>query len=204
MAKKSDTINERTIVLPPARGAFVHLIQPRQIKQQSGATKEQYEMVLLFPPNADLSAFKKAAAIAVGEEFPKGVPESFTKNLEPADKYKYDGFLPGWHRLQVNSKKQPGLVDAKVQRVIDDTQVFSGRWYSAQVRVYAYGADDPLKKKGIGCELLNVQLYPTPAGMPDDMFGNKVKAEDAFQAVEDGAAGASGDAGGKTAGGLFD
>lgn len=201
---KSETVKERTIVLPPARGAFVNIVKPRQKKTQAG-TAESYEMVLLFPPGADLSGLKKAAALAVGEEFPKGLPNEFNKNLEPADKYKYDGFLPGWTRLSVSSKKQPGLVDAKLQRVIEETDVFSGRWYNVQVRVYAYGADDPLKKKGLGCELLNVQLAPTPAGMPDNMFGNSVKAEDAFQAVADAGGGEAAAAGGaKTAGGLFD
>lgn len=71
--------------------------------------------------------------------------------------------------------RPPFVVDAQVQPIIDPTQVYSGMWGNVSVSFFAY---NNAGKRGIGCGLNGLQKV-----RDDEALGNRVTAQDAFQAV---------------------
>ena len=79
--------------------------------------------------------------------------------------------------FSANEDRRPGLVDAKLQDIIDDTDVYSGAWYRAQVRAFAY---DTAGNKGVSFGLQNVQKL-----RDDDPLGSgRIPANKAFEPVD--------------------
>ena len=71
--------------------------------------------------------------------------------------------------------RAPFVVDTQVQPIIDPTQVYSGMWGNVSVSFFAY---NNAGKRGIGCGLNGLQKV-----RDDEPLGNRVTAQDAFQAV---------------------
>ena len=71
--------------------------------------------------------------------------------------------------------RPPFVVDTNVQPIIDPTQVYSGMWGNVSVSFFAY---NNAGKRGIGCGLNGLQKV-----RDDEALGNRVTAQDAFQAV---------------------
>ena len=94
--------------------------------------------------------------------------------------------------FNVKSTRQVGIVDAKVQDIIDEEDVYSGAWYRAQVRAFAY---ENSGNKGVAFGLQNVQKL-----RDDEPLGaGRVPANKAFEAVDEPAAGSAS----KTASSIF-
>ena len=72
--------------------------------------------------------------------------------------------------------RPPFVVDGRVQRIIDPTQVYSGMWANVNVNFFAYNSAG---KKGIGCGLKGVQKV-----RDDTPLSGQVTAEEAFKPVE--------------------
>ena len=184
------------IITPMFRGCFVQVFRAKAQKQADGSVgKAKFSIKAAFPPDADLSVLKKEAQEAVtakwGDKPPKTLRSPFRLNEELDNPTM--GIPDDWiiMTFSANEDRRPGLVDASLQDIIDDSEVYSGAWFRVQVRCYAY---DTAGNKGVGFGLENVQKT-----RDDDPIGKgKVPASKAFEAF-DAPAGA-----GKQPNSLFD
>jgi hypothetical protein len=148
--------------------------------------KDEFSVVALFAKGADLSKMK-AAAKAAAEKKWGADPKKWPKNLrdpfrDQGDREKEDddgnaylpaGYEKGAFYLNLKSTKRPGLVDAKVQDIIDETDFYGGCYARAQVNAFAY---DNKGNAGVSFGLNHVQKlkdgesFGAGARNPADVF----------------------------------
>ena len=174
-------------ITPEFRAAFVSLFKATAGKNADGTTnKPKFSIRACFPPTADLKALKHEAETAAkekwGDKIPKTLRSPFRTNEE------LENPIPGigddWTVMtfSANEDRRPGVVDAKLQDILDDSDVYSGAWYRAQVRAFAY---ENAGNKGVSFGLQNVQKL-----REDDPIGSgRIPASKAFEPVEGAATG---------------
>lgn len=179
------------LITPEFRGAFVSVFKATAMKGQPDAAKK-YSIRAVFAPGADLSALKQAAKEAAaekwGDKIPKVMRNPFRTNDElenPLVGVEDDAVVV---TFSANEDRRPGVVDANLQDIIDEAECYSGAYYRAQVRAFAY---ETAGNKGVAFGLQNVQKLRD--GEP---MGGRMPASKAFGAVEGGSS--------KGAGSLFD
>lgn len=182
------------VLTPEFRAAFISVFKATASKNPDGTmSKEKFSIRAAFPPSTDLSALKKQAGQAAldkwGDKPPKNLRSPFRTNEELENPVQ--GIGDDWviMTFSANADRRPGIVDAKVQDIIDEAEVYSGAWYRAQVRAFAY---DMSGNKGVSFGLQNVQKLRND----DPLGGGRTPASKAFTAVEG--------AGEKSAGSMFD
>ena len=199
--------NEK-IVTGPFRLAFPTLFEPRAF---TDGGKPKYSVTMLFPKNGEsllpkiggpgIKELRKLAMAAVKEKWGEDKAKwpanlrniSFADYVSPngkdgfpvrdGDDAEWEGFEGHWY-LKASSDNQPGLVDAKVNPILDKAEVFGGLICRAQISAFAY---EPDGNKGVSFGLSNVQV------LKDDGVcygGGRQKPEDVFDAF--GEAGATG------------
>ncbi len=151
------------VVTGKVRLSFVHLFAPYARNGQ----EPKYSATLLIP-KSDLDT-KQRIDTAIQAAIQEGVEKRWSgvrpPNL-PIPIYDGDGVKPsdglpfgpeckGHWVLTASSKadRKPDIVDAQVNPIIDQTQVYSGMYAYVSIRFFAYFAAG---KKGIGCGLGNV------------------------------------------------
>lgn len=181
------------IITPEFRAAFVGLFKATAPKDNPNGAKK-YSMRAVFMPESDLATLKEQAKIAAEEKWgagkvPKTIRSPFRTNEE------LENPIPGVPddavvmTFSANEDRRPGVVDKNLQDIIDDSEVYSGAWFRAQVRAYAY---DNAGNKGVSFGLQNVQKL-----RDDEPLGRgKVPASKAFEAFGGGSS--------KSAANLFD
>jgi ssDNA-binding protein len=171
------------LITPEFRAAFISVFRATSMKNADGSTsKPKYSIRAVFPPTADLSALKKEAKAVAAEKWgenkiPKTLRSPFRLNEEL--EAPIEGIGDDWvvMSFSANEDRRPGLVDAKLQDITDDMDVYSGAWYRAQVRAFAY---DTAGNKGVSFGLQNVQKL-----RDDDPLGNgRIPASKAFEPVD--------------------
>ena len=185
-------------ITPEFRAAFISVFKATSMKNADGSVnKPKYSIRACFPPTAKLDALKKEAQLAAqekwGDKIPKTLRSPFRLNEELENPI--IGIGDDWviMSFSANEDRRPGIVDAKLQDIIDDSDVYSGAWYRAQVRAFAY---ENAGNKGVSFGLQNVQKL-----RDDEPLGSgRIPASKAFEPVDVPAA-ASGN--GKTATSIF-
>ena len=188
-----------SLITPEFRAAFISVFRATSMKNADGTTnKPKYSIRACFPPTAKLDALKKEAEAAAkekwGDKIPKTLRSPFRLNEELENSIV--GIGDDWiiMSFSANEDRRPGIVDAKLQDIIDDSDVYSGAWYRAQVRAFAY---ENAGNKGVSFGLQNVQKL-----RDDDPLGSgRIPASKAFEPVDVPAA--AGNGGGKTATSIF-
>lgn len=173
------------MLTPEFRAGFVALFKPSKPKGTEQDPK--FSVQAFFPPTTDLKPIKAAAQEALVAKFgadqtkwPKTLRSPFRKNVE-LDKPS-PGIPDDWivMTFSATQDRKPGLVDHKLQDIIDDSQVYSGCWMRAEINAYAY---DRQGNKGVAFGLNNVQKL-----RDDEPIGTaKMPASKVFEAVEGGA-----------------
>jgi hypothetical protein len=187
------------LITPDFRAAFISVFKATSMKNADGSVnKPKYSIRAAFPPAAKLDALKKEAQLAAqekwGDKIPKTLRSPFRLNEELENPIV--GIGDDWiiMSFSANEDRRPGIVDAKLQDIIanDETEVYSGAWYRAQVRAFAY---ENAGNKGVSFGLQNVQKL-----RDDDPLGSgRIPASKAFEPVDVPAAAG----GGKTATSIF-
>ena len=170
------------LITPDFRAAFISVFRATSMKNADGSTsKPKYSIRAVFPPTADLTKLKKEAEAVArekwGDKIPKTLRSPFRLNEELENPI--EGIGDDWTVMSfsANEDRRPGLVDSKLQDIIDDTDVYSGAWYRAQVRAFAY---DTAGNKGVSFGLQNVQKL-----RDDDPLGSgRIPASKAFDPVD--------------------
>ena len=180
-------------ITPEFRAGYVGLFRASAPKEDPNG-KKKFSIRAIFMPGADLKQLKldaEAAAIEKwGANVPKNLRSPFRLNEEldnPVAGVPDDAIVM---TFSANEDRRPGVVDANLQDIIDEAECYSGAWYRAQVRAFAYEAKG---NKGVSFGLQNVQKTRN-----DDPLGSgNIPASKAFDAVPT-------EGGSKTAGGMFD
>jgi hypothetical protein len=170
------------LITPHFRAAFISLFRATSMKNADGSdSSPKYSIRAAFPPTAKLEGLEKEARAAAtekwGDKIPKNLRNPFRLNEEldnPVVGIGNDWIIVSF---SANADRRPGIVDAKNQDIIDEAEVYSGAWYRAQVRAYAY---DKAGNKGVAFGLQNVQKLRN-----DDPIGNgRIPASKAFEPIE--------------------
>jgi hypothetical protein len=154
--------------------------------------KDEFSLVALFPKGADLSALKAAAKAACekkwgtdAKKWPKNLRDPFRKQDDRAkedddgNSYLPDGYVAGAVYLNLKSTKRPGLVDAKVQDIIDESDFYGGCYARAQINAFAY---EQKGNAGVSFGLNHVQKlrdgdsFGSAARNPSDVFAPVAEA----------------------------
>lgn len=188
--------NETQVLTPEFRVSFPKVFKPER-NDLSG--QDEFSLVALFAPGADLSKLKAAAKAACEKKWgtdqkkwPKNMRLPFrdqgerAKTDDDGNEYLPDGYVAGATFMNLKSKKRPGLVNAQLQDIIDETDFYGGCWARAQVNAYAY---DNKGNAGVSFGLNHIQKLKD-----GESFGSAARnASDVFEAV-----------GESTSGGVFD
>lgn len=179
------------VLTPKFRVSYAKVFRP---EKNTLNDKMEYSLVAIFPPGADMSPLVKSISAAAAEEWgadktkwPKNLRSPIRKNEEREKDGKLPaGYEPGGCFITLKSTQRPGLVDANLQAIIDETQFYSGCYARAQVRPFAY-----LQKGNAGVSFGLQNLQKLDDGDP---LSGRQKAEDAFEAVAGAGAPAGADA----------
>jgi len=167
------------LVTPYATLSFPVLFTP---KPRAINAKPVYSCVLLFSPEAQQSPDYKKMQAAVAQLAKEKFPNLNVKNLRlpfrDAAEKDYNGFEPGWTYISPWSDNKPGVVDVRLQDVLDPAEVFSGQTVRAHVIPFSY---DNSGNRGISFGLNHIQLVKRDAPRID----GRIAASKAFTALED-------------------
>lgn len=151
--------------------------------------KEEYSIVMIISKTLtgrDLEAFnamKQLAKDTAVEAFGGKIPKNFRNPIRDGDvdKSDRDEYKNTWF-ITARSKQRPGLVDDKLQPIIEQDQFYPGCYARATVTCYAYG-QDPRKtagNAGVSFGLQNIQKLDD-----GDPLVSRVSAENDFEPIGD-------------------
>lgn len=137
------------------RFSYAHVFQPAETP--NGTMK--YSVSILIPKtdkdtvdrfNKVFEETKKANAAVWGGT----VPKLLKGGLRDGDAEKDDPVYAGHYFINANSNEKPGVVDADLNPIMDQSEFYSGCYGRASITLYAY---DTSGSKGIAAGLNNVQ-----------------------------------------------
>jgi hypothetical protein len=177
------------IVTGKVRLSFPHLFAPHAI----GESDPKYSTMLLIPKSdtktiAEMRAAEKEAAEAgKNTKFGGKIPGNLASIIKDGDEDGTAEDYPeraGHYYCTVSSSPQykPGVVDRRVQEIIDQSEVYSGVFAKVSLTAFPYNTNG---NKGVSFGLNNVQIL----GGGDSLAGGKAASEDFEVADDDEAAG---------------
>lgn len=134
----------------PVRGSFLHIFE--RSKPIAPNPQGKYTATALFPPAADLTVLKNAAAEAAIAKWPAAADPDPSKRptlhspfRQQGDKANIGGYTPGGiFVVGVADQRQPYVVDERGAPITDPKEVESGYWYLMVLRPFVF--DSGLKK----------------------------------------------------------
>lgn len=145
-----------------ARISYAHLTRPYAHDEKSDP---KYSATFLIPKTDTATKAQLDAAITAAIEAGKQgkwngvVPPRVATPIWDGDGVRASGEpfgeeAKGCWVFTASSKQRPGIVDANIQPIIDENEIYSGMYARATIRFFAYASNG---KKGIGVGLNNVQ-----------------------------------------------
>ena len=175
------------LLTPEFRVSFPSLFKATRFNEASEA---KFSVTMLFPKDADLTELKKEAAQVAKEKWGDKVPKGLKTPFRDQGDFDHEGYENGAVFIRASSKQRPGVVDKKVQSIVDDSEVYPGCYARATIRAYAF---DVPGNKGVAFGLQNFQKL-----RDGDPISGRSKPEDDFSPVSDG------EVAGESADSLFD
>lgn len=175
-----------SIVTGKVRLSYVNLLEPRP---PQGGGEAKYGATILLPKSdtatmqAIQAAIEEAAQYGVSKKWEGKRPANLNVPMydgdagRPSDGEAYGDECKGHWVLSAKSKTQPGIVDQRVQPILDSTQIYSGMYALVEISFYAYNTG---AKKGIGIGLNNVQKVADG----EMLGGGRRAASEVFKPVE--------------------
>jgi hypothetical protein len=166
------------VVTGKARLSYVHLFEKFAFEGQD----PKYSTMLLIPKSdtktlADLRAAEQAAAeLGKSSKWGGKIPKSLNSIIRDGDEFKDDYPERGGHWFMVvSSNNKPGVVDANVQPILDEGEVYSGCYARASLNAFPYKFGP---NNGVSFGLNHIQKIAD--GEP---LGGITRAEDDFDVV---------------------
>jgi hypothetical protein len=140
------------IVTPEFRGSFVHILEPHAIKGVADA-KPRYQITI--PLKKDSPFWAKVDALVKETATAKWgkIPPKMKNPVKDGDEEQRPE-LVGCYSIQATSNNKPGIVNAALQPIMDSNEIYSGAYYRASIRAYAW--EHPTGGKGVSIALDNV------------------------------------------------
>ncbi len=182
------------VTTPKFRVNWPHVLTPQDPRPGDAANKKpQYSVQMLFDKEAMATpefAKVKAALLAAGVEawgadrklWPvlKSTPfkdqGTALKKRDNGEEYLPDGYTKGCIMLSAHSNQQPGLIDGKKNKILDESEFYSGCYARAVVVFKAYN----FLGEGLTCYLQHVQKISDGGSL-----SGRTTAEDSFSPLED-------------------
>lgn len=177
------TTNPTTMTTGEIRFSYLHVFQPYA---QAANAEPKYSTTILVPKSD--AATKAAIDAAVRAAIDNGVTKCWNgvrppqpsicvhdgDGGRPSDGTPYGQECRGHWVITASSKNPPFVVDANVQPILQQSEVYSGMYGRASITFFPYANSG---KKGVGCALNGIQKLRD--GEP---LSGRVSAEDAFGA----------------------
>jgi hypothetical protein len=155
--------NLQDVVTGNVRLSYVHLFTP--FASQQGA-EPKYSATILVP-KTDIGTKQRIDA-AINAAMQEGVSSKWNgvrppvlaipiydgDGLRPSDGMPFGEECKGHFVFTASSKLAPEIVDLSMQRILNQTEIYSGIYARVSVRFFPYASNG---KKGIGCGLGPVQ-----------------------------------------------
>lgn len=148
------------LVTPEFRGSFVHLVTPHAIKVAPGEKQPEPRYSITIPVSKKDPFWKKVEALineTAVAKFGK-IPPKLKSPIKDGDEPDNDGNerveFKGTFTIQATSKNRPGVVDQGLNPIMTEDEIYSGAYYRASIRAYAW--DHPTGGKGVSIALDNV------------------------------------------------
>lgn len=152
MAVKSTKIK---FVTGKVRFSFVHVFEPAETLN---GTLKYSSMILIPKSDKDTVArFNKAfeeCKAANAAYFGGSVPKVLKGGLRDGATEREDDTFADYYFINASGNERPGVVDADVNPIIDQSEFYSGCYGRASITLYPY---DVSGSRGIACGLNNVQ-----------------------------------------------
>lgn len=192
MAGKTENGQQRTkVITNEVRLSYAYLFQPRAAGDDGGDAKYSAKLII---PKSDKETYRKlraaqVEAITLGEQGKfngkkikrgsDGKPvwggswDTIKDGDEDSDAPEDEG---AWV-VNVSSKNRPGIVDRKLNEIIDSTEVYSGCYARVSLNCYPYNFNG---KIGVTFGLNHVQKL-----RDGDPLGGRSRASDDFDELDD-------------------
>lgn len=175
------------VVTNKVRLSFPHLFEAEQV---NGEGDPKYSVMILIPKSdtetiaAIREAEKEAIEVGKNSKFGGKIPANLASIVKDGDE---DGTAEDYPEreghiymtVSSSQKYRPGVVDRRVQPILDQSEVYSGVFAKVSMTAFPYTFGS---KKGISFGLNNVQVL----GGGDSLAGGK-RAEEEFEAVDESA-----------------
>lgn len=166
------------LISPKFRVSFPHVFSPNP-KAKTKDGKLKYQISMLFPPDTDLKAMKKLAEDAAKAEWGTNLPKKLKTPFLKCGDYEYEGYEDGWTLVRGSTVQRPEIIDGKKQEITVEDDFYPGCWARASIRAYAWV--DEQGGKGVSFSFFNLQKVKDD----DRLGGDRTKAEDEFESVDD-------------------
>ena len=168
-----------TKVIVPCRFSYLHCWQPDSVN--GGDPKYSVSAIVDKKDTKTVNAIKAAIEQAKKDSISKWggkIPANLKLPLRDGDIDRPDDeAYAGCYFFNANSRQAPQVVDAKVQPILDQSEVYSGCYARVSLNFYAFNSNG---NRGIACGLGNIQKVRD--GEP---LGGKASAESDFATDED-------------------
>lgn len=168
-----------TKVIVPCRFSYLHCWEPAAVN--GGEPKYSVSAIIDKKDTKTINAIKAAIEQAKKDSVSKWggkVPANLHLPLRDGDIDRPDDeAYAGCYFFNANSRQAPQVVDAKVQPIIDQSEVYSGCYGKISVTFYGYNANG---NRGIAAGLGNIQKLKD-----GESLGGRANAADDFQTEED-------------------
>ena len=150
-------VQSTKVVTGKVRFSYLHVWEPQSIEE--GGDKK-YSTNILIPKSDKATLTKIRTAIELAKEMGKAklggkIPPSLKQPLRDGDIDKpEDETYANCYFLAATSRSKPGIVDADVNPIIDQDELYSGCYGRVSINFYAFNTSG---NKGIACGLNNVQ-----------------------------------------------
>ena len=175
---------KKLITATPFVGSFVALVTPTVPYGETDESKAKYQMTIALPKNdpfwKQVAAEIKATAQAKWTKVPaklRSPVKDGDANLNDDGEIRYPEH-EGCYTLQASSKRRPDVADASLNPILNPKELYSGAFYRAAVRAYAW--EHPTGGKGVSFSLETVQKVKDG----DPLGGGGGKAQDDFSAFK--------------------
>jgi len=167
------------VVTGKVRLSYVNLFTPR-VGMSGGEPK--YSVCVLIPKSDKATLDKIKVAIEAAKQagaatFGGKVPPGLKSPLRDGDTEREGPEYKGHYFINCNSKQRPNVVDAALNPILNQDEVYSGCYGRVSINFYAYSQSG---NKGVGAGLQNVQKVAD-----GDSLTGRSRAEDDFSAVDE-------------------
>ena len=168
--------NTTRVITGEVRLSYLNILEPKSIN----GSDPKYSVSLLISKEdtKTIEAINKAVEAAKQTGISKWggkIPPKLKLPLRDGDEERPDDeAYAGHYFVNANSAQKPGLINSRLNPILDSTEVYSGMYGRADINFYAFNANG---NRGIACGLSNIMK--TKDG---EALSGRESAETAFAA----------------------